>query len=249
MGDEQGTRGAELGAGEERRCILDHGAHELMELRVVDGEGEQRGHGGDYGLRYQSAWSSRELLEAAGTDAAHGHGDEVVVAELVEGFYVMAGADVDTEAAGFAQEAVDDGLGVLRGGEDTMVRLDGQANAMLLEPIHGVVLRESFQQPFHQPVASRIDFCEVAHVLEGVCAVAASASGDLDFSEDVLAALEDGDFHLRAQFLEVDGEEKTCGSTADDGCSHFRNAKARHSPSARVAVKVRPRLVARSTSG
>ena len=99
-----------------------------------------------------------------------------------------------------------------------MVFLGGEAHAPVLEPRESVALGEALQQSPHQPVATGIDGREVAHVLKGIGAVAASASGDLDFLEDVLAALEDGDLHPGAQLPEVDGEEEACSSSADDGC-------------------------------
>lgn len=74
-------------------------------------------------------------------------------------------------------------------------------------------------------MAARIDGREISHLFEGVGTVATSASGDLYFLEDVLAAFEDGDIHLRTQLLEVDGKEETCGSSADDGCMQFTGEK------------------------
>ena len=101
-----------------------------------------------------------------------------------------------------------------------MVGLHGEGHAVALEPGVGIVLGEAFHEALHETMTTGIDGAEVADILEGVGAVAASAAGDLDLAQEMLAALVDGDVHLRAHLLEVDGEEEAGGTSADDGCSH-----------------------------
>ena len=91
---------------------------------------------------------------------------------------------------------------------------------MLLEPAIGIMVIEGLEEAFQQPMASRIDCCEVVDTLEGVGAVAASSSRYLDLCQHTIAALEDGDIHLGHRLLQVDGEEESCRSAAYDCCSH-----------------------------
>ena len=87
-----------------------------------------------------------------------------------------------------------------------MVGLHGEGHAVALEPGVGIVLGEAFHEALHETMTTGIDGAEVA--------------GDLDLAQEMLAALVDGDVHLRAHLLEVDGEEEAGGTSADDGCSH-----------------------------
>ena len=100
---------------------------------------------------------------------------------------------------------------------------------MALEPPIGITVVEGLEEPLHQAMATGIDLGEVAHGGKGVGAVATTAAGDLHLRQHLPGLLEDGDLHLRTEFLQIDGEEESCGSSTDDGCSHaLKTAAARY---------------------
>ena len=150
MGDEQGPCGAELGAGDGGCGTLDNGAHEGAQRRVFDAEGEEGRHRGLYFVAEVG-----EPAEAGeGGLAAGGEGDERLTQVIVKvrgSVIVMVdrgdgcgGANLDAEAAGMVEEAVDDDLRVLGCREDAMVGLHGEGHAVALEPGVGIVLGEAF---------------------------------------------------------------------------------------------------------
>ena len=77
---------------------------------------------------------------------------------------------------------------------------------------------EDIKEPFHQSMTTRIDLLQVRHIGKGIGAVAASAAAHLNLREHPLAALEDGNIHLRHHFFQVYGKEKSCRPTAYDCC-------------------------------
>ena len=66
--------------------------------------------------------------------------DEVVVAEFVKRGDANSCAYLNAVLMGFCQESVDNGMGVLRDGEDTLILLRGQSDTMTLEPLVGITL-------------------------------------------------------------------------------------------------------------
>ena len=69
-------------------------------------------------------------------------------------------------------------------------------------------------------MAAGIDALQVVDCLKRVGAVATSASRDLDLGQHVLRAFQDGDIHLGAHLLEVDGKEESGGTAAYDSGLH-----------------------------
>ena len=111
--------------------------------------------------------------------------------------------------------------GILRLREDTLVGLDGERHAVALEPLVGVVLRETVHQTAHEAVTTGIDGREVgADTLEGVRAVATPSPTHLDLGQHAAATLEDGDVHRGHHLLEVHGEEKARGPATYYCCLH-----------------------------
>ena len=115
------------------------------------------------------------------------------------------GTNLNAIAAGLRQEAVDNSVGVLRFGEDTLVVLYHQRHAVTLEPTVGVVVVEHIEQALHQPVATGIDLLQVTNLAKGVGAVAAPPTRHLNLGQHTLAALEDSHLHLGHHLLEIDG--------------------------------------------
>ena len=79
-------------------------------------------------------------------------------------------------SAGFCEEEVDDGVGILRGREHAIVILCHQSHAMTLEPLVGIAIVESLEESFQQSMATRVHLREIAHRGEAVGAVAASTT-------------------------------------------------------------------------
>ncbi len=94
---------------------------------------------------------------------------------------------------------------ILRCWEDTLVVLSDQGYAMPFEPFVGCLMVKDFEEALHQPMAAWIDLREVTNLCEGVGAVTTSAAGDFHLGEYVLAALKDGNIHLRHHLLQVHG--------------------------------------------
>ena len=65
-------------------------------------------------------------------------------------------------------------------------------------------------------MSTRIDTLQVFHVTESVGTVAPATSRYFHFGEHTFGGLKDGDIHLRAHLLEVDGEEEAGGTAAND---------------------------------
>ena len=84
--------------------------------------------------------------------------------------------DEDAITTGFGKEKVDDSVRILRDGENTLIVLCNQGNAMTLKPSIGVVIVKAFEESFHQTMPSRIDLREVAYRGEGVGAVTPSTT-------------------------------------------------------------------------
>ena len=125
-------------------------------------------------------------------------------------------------AAGFAEEAVDDGMGILRSREHALVVLCRQADTMTLKPLVGIAMVELFEKALQQTVATRIDLRQVANVGKGIGTVTMAPARDLNLGQHTLAALQDGDIHLGHHLLQVDGQEEACRTTANDSRLHLR---------------------------
>jgi hypothetical protein len=89
-----------------------------------------------------------------------------------------------------------------------------------LKPPVGILRTELMEETLHQPVAAGIDRREVAHLTERVGTVAASATGDLYLRQHPLTTFKDSHLHLGHLLLQIDGQEKTCGTTAYHCRSH-----------------------------
>ena len=79
-------------------------------------------------------------------------------------------------SAGFREEEVDDGVGILRGGEHTIIILRYQSDTMTLKPLVGIAIVEGFEKSFQQSMATRVHLREIAHRGEAVGTVAASTT-------------------------------------------------------------------------
>ena len=82
-------------------------------------------------------------------------------------------------------------------------------------------MRKALHQTFHQPVSTRIDILQVAHLGKGVSTVTASSSGYLHLRQYLPGLLEDSNLHLLAHLLKVDGEEEPSSTSADYCRPHF----------------------------
>ena len=213
MRDEQGAGGFELGAGDERRGLVDHGAHELVQPLVGNGESEERRHGG----RYLMPQVGKPLQGSGPWLSACGEADVVEILELAHRRYLNACAQLHAEPPAVAEEAIDDGLRRLGGGEYAAVGLRRESHAVALKPSVGIAMVERMEETEHELMSTRIDRAEVANGREAVGAVAAPAARHLHLLQHTLRAFENDDAHLRAHLLEVDGQEEACRATAYDG--------------------------------
>lgn len=221
MGDEQRALAAEGGGRDVDDGIVHHQALQGGEGRVGDGEGEKGGTDPlpDILPRPLSRGGRGEScgMCAVGGHAACGDGDEVEVLE--EGgrlFYLGAELDVDVVPSCFTEEAVDDGVAVLRFGENTLIFLNREGHSMCLEPLEGIGRAELLEEAFEQVCSTGVNLLQVGHVGKGVGAVATSPTRNFHLCQHFPLPLEDGHVKFGHQFLHVDGQEETCGTTADD---------------------------------
>ena len=70
-------------------------------------------------------------------------------------------------------------------------------------------------------MAAGIDALQVFDLLKGVGTVAASATRDLYLGKYVVRGLKDGNVHLWAHLLEIDGKKESCRTSTDDCCLHI----------------------------
>ena len=152
--------------------------------------------------------------------AASGHGHEVVVLHLVERLYPTARSYLYTVAPRQCQQAVDDGMRVLCLRKHTLVVLSDQRHPMLFKPVVGILMVEGMEQSFQQAVPSRIHLLQVVHQAKRVGTVATAPTRQFHLGQHMLAALEDGNPHLRHPLLQVDGQKESCRPAAYDGCPH-----------------------------
>ena len=82
----------------------------------------------------------------------------------------------DTQLVGFARQAVDDSLRILRLREHTLVGLRHQLHAMPFEPLVRIAIIELLEQPLHQSVTAWIHLFQVGYVGKTIRQVAASTS-------------------------------------------------------------------------
>ena len=152
--------------------------------------------------------------------AACGDGDEVIIGEVIKVGDATACLDGDAQATGFAEKEVDDGLRVLRLWEDAMIGLSNEFDASTFEPLIGIAMIKLLKKTFQQAVTSRINALQVADILKRVGTVTASATRNLNFGKYVVRGLKDGNVHLRAHFLEIDGQEESGCTSTYDCCLH-----------------------------
>lgn len=79
------------------------------------------------------------------------------------------------------------------------------------------------QEALHESVAARINVFQIARLGKGIGQVAPAPAGNLNLGQNPIGALKDGDICLGTRLLEVDGEEETCGSAANDCDFHKRD--------------------------
>ena len=101
-----------------------------------------------------------------------------------------------------------------------MVFLSGELDTAMLKPLIGIAVVKLLEKTLQQAVASRIDALQVVDILKRVGAIAASAARYLYLGQYAFRTFQDGDVHLGAHLLEVDGQEETCGTTANDSGLH-----------------------------
>ena len=87
---------------------------------------------------------------------------------------------------------------------------------MKLKPLVGILMAKGAQEALHESVAARINVFQIAYLGKGIGQVAPTAARDFNLGQNPIGALKDGDICLGTRLLEVDGEEKACGSSAND---------------------------------
>ncbi len=217
VGDEEGTLGLEGGAGK-AHGRLGHEAHEGAELRILDGEGEERGHCRDP-FQVQSLQQGKALRRSAGCD------DDGVIGGSVHlqmpGQTGNDGLDgcleVQVRPVHPAQEGPDDVHGILGPGKDAVVVLEDEGDAGGFEPSAGVFLGKDLQEAFHETFAPGVGLGEGADAPERVREVAATAAGDGDFGKGFGTGLVHVHRRLRPQPPEFGGAETAGGTGSYDG--------------------------------
>ncbi len=101
---------------------------------------------------------------------------------------------MDAGGAGFAQQAIDDGLRGVGAGEHAAVGFGLEGHAAGLEPGDGVTRPEAMERGDESFAAAGIAGAEFAGIEAGVGDVAAAAAGDADLGEELGAGLEKEDF-------------------------------------------------------
>ena len=72
-------------------------------------------------------------------------------------------------------------------------------------------------------MATGVDLAQVAHIAEGVGAVASTAPRNLYLAKHAVGAFKDGDLHWGHHLFQAYCAEEACGSSANDCSSHLLN--------------------------
>ncbi len=138
---------------------LHYGAHEGAQRGVFYIKGKEGGHG----LHDVVAHVGVGLQAGGARLSARADGDAHVRGEVGDGA-VPPGDGLHAQAACVEGECVDDGYGVLRLWEDTLVFLRDESHAVLLKPPAGVLGAEAFEESLHQFVTARVGLLKVGDV-------------------------------------------------------------------------------------
>lgn len=125
-------------------------------------------------------------------------------------------ADVDAEAAGLVEEAVDDGFAAVAFGEHAPVGLRFEAYAAAGKPGQGIRYREAGKHLAEFFFAARVVAHQLARFEAVVGNVAAAPTRHPHFGKQLAAFFEDGDAGLRKVDGRVDGRKETRGAAPDD---------------------------------
>ncbi len=256
VGDEEGAALVEFGLGfflagvwawdgEFELGDRDGDACELSEFVLGDIEGEE---GGGSGLNF----AAEAFGYAVPLGAAAGGEEEAIAAHhfsrpklhfklwcvsfnALNSGYSGAGFDADACVGGGKLEGIDDGGGVVGGGEHAAVSFGFEGDAAIVEPADGVAGLEAGEGASEGFAAAGVVLNQFAGVEAAVGDVAAATAGDADFGEDLLGGFEDGDAEVGVGFGDRD-RAKEPGSTAanDDyvgGAGHIVRSKSRCSNS------------------
>ena len=238
MSDEEGASGLVPGGGDGDEGALHHRPHQRPESWVGDVEREERGYGGLHlvtqsgkvveaiGPRMASRRDGHAVEQQFAQAALLGRGSalgyaktqqQAVVLPSRYGNETMAGMDRHSEGLGLRNEAIDDGLGVLRLRKNALVVLCDQGHTMALEPSHRGVVVKLVEEPLHELMAAGIDLAEVADLGEGVGEVAAAATRHGHLGQDLGVLLVEANAGRRLTALGLDGGKESCRPAAHDG--------------------------------
>ena len=201
VGDEQRSAGAQLRTRYHGLRMGYHQARQASQALVADAQREERRHRLGQ-LLPQPAQSFGPGL------SARGDADIVIGRQLVQMLHLAACLHDDAQSAGLTLEKADDGMSILRAGKHAMVFLNHQCDAALFEPLERRTMVEQLEQPSHEPVTTRIDLAQIAHVLKRIGHITASSARYFNFSQHTVATFDDGHLQLGAHFLQVDGQKE-----------------------------------------
>ncbi len=226
VGDEKGAGGGELGAGDAGGGLGNGEALKAGDAAVVvDFEGEEGGDGGGEGVAEGGgkigcgggAGASGGEDEVGGVDGlAGGGGEGEAFFGGGDGFDSCAGASADSGGFGGSREAIDDGLGGIRGGEHPAVGFGLETGSMALEPCDGVFGPEVVKGTEEGFFASRVVFYEWLGLEAVVGDVAAATSGNFNFLENLASFFEEEDFCTGAGGFCCGDCSEVSGSAAAD---------------------------------
>ena len=218
--------GGWAGDGEFELSFWNGDACELGELFLGDVEGEEGGGGG-------FDFAAEAFGDAVALGAAAGGEEEAIAVHdfpisqlhfefrgfgfnLANGGNSGAGFDANACVRCGELEAIDDGGGVVGGGKHATVGFGLEGHAAIVEPADGVAGLEAGEGAAESFAAARVVLNQFVGVEAAVGDVAASTTGDADFSEDLLGGFEDGDAAGGVGLGDGDRAKKSSCTAADD---------------------------------
>ena len=216
VSDEQRPVATQLGTWNVSLGIVCHQPLQGRQASIVNAQGEERGY-----RRFCLVAHVRQPTQSLPLGrTTRGDRYEVVAPDISSRLYLPSRMDVNMILACQRQKTVDNGMRILCLWEHTLVVLHHQGHPVAFEPLVGITMVKDMEEPFHQPVPTRIDSREVAYQTKRVGTVAASSATDFHLSQHMLAALKDVYLHLGHPFLQVHRQEETCSATSYYRCFH-----------------------------
>ena len=130
--------------------------------------------------------------------------------ELVVALYLHA------QSLGGIHQTVDDAVRILRLRKHTLVFLCNQWHAVLLKPVEGMLVVESFEESLHQFMSARVRLFQVGNLVKGIGKIASSSSRDFHLGENLRILLEYVNVGVREVALGLYRRKESCGTPTNN---------------------------------